>query len=116
MGFAGSGLLQRVISQRPQAGLRCLPQSAHVNSWYSPPAVFARRSKVSMQNGVFLAITMPVADAYGDICAQNDSSPILCEAPEDRGVGYFYFIFRCSCLQGFNPHPMVIGKLHANLV
>jgi hypothetical protein len=69
-----------------------------------------------MQNGVFLAITMPVADAYGDICAQNDSSRILCEAPEDRGVGYFYFIFRCSCLQGFNPHPRVIGKLHADLV
>ena len=68
-----------------------------------------------MQNGVFLAITMPVADAYGDICAQNDSSPTLCEAPEDRGVGYFYFIFRCSCLQGFNPYPMVIGKLPANL-
>ena len=69
-----------------------------------------------MQNGVFLAITMPVADAYGDICAQNDSSRILCEAPEDRGVGYFYFIFRCSCLQGFNPHPVQIPILHANLV
>ena len=71
---------------------------------------------VSMQNGVFLAITMPVADAHSVICAQIVSSLILCEAPEDRGVGYFYFIFRCSCLQGFNPHPMVIGKLHANLV
>ena len=62
---------------------------------------------------------MRVADAHGVFCAQNDSSPTLCEAPEDRGVGYFYFIFRCSfssCLQGFNPHPMVIGKLHANLV
>ena len=68
-----------------------------------------------MQNGVFLAITMPVADAYGDICAQNDSSPTLCEAPEDRGVDYFYFMFRCSWLQGFNPHPVLIAKLPSNL-
>ena len=71
---------------------------------------------VSMQNGVFLAITMPVADAHSVICAQIVSSPILCEAPEDRGVDYFYFMFRCSWLQGFNPHPIVIAKLHAHLV
>ena len=54
-----------------------------------------------MQNGAFLAITMPVADAHSVICAQNASSPMLCVAPEDRGVGYFYFIFRCSSLQGY---------------
>ena len=69
-----------------------------------------------MQDGVFLASTMPVADAHGVICAQNDSSPTLCEAPEDRGVGYFYFMCRCSCLQGFNPHPVQIASLHANVV
>ena len=69
-----------------------------------------------MQDGVFLASTMPVADAHGVIRAQNGSSPTLCEAPEDRGVGYFYFIFRCSCLQGFNPHPVLIAKLPSNLV
>ena len=40
---------------------------------------------------------------------------MLCVAPEDRGVGYFYFVCRCSCLQGFNPHPMVIGKLPYDL-
>ena len=64
---------------------------------------------------VFLAITMPVADVHGDICAQNDTSPTLCEAPAAWGVGYFYFIFRCSCLQGFNPHPVLIAKLPFNL-
>ena len=67
-----------------------------------------------MQNGVFLAITMPVADEHSVICAQNAASPMLCVAPEDRGVGYFYFIFRCSSLQGYNPHPMVTANLHAN--
>ena len=51
-----------------------------------------------MQNSVFLAISMPVADAHSVICAQIVWSPILCEAPEDRGVGYFYFIFRCNFL------------------
>ena len=69
-----------------------------------------------MQNGVFLAITMPVADEHSVICAQTEPSPTLCEALEDRGVGYFYFIFRCSCLQGFKPHPIETAKLHANLV
>ena len=68
-----------------------------------------------MQDGVFLASTMPVADAHGVICAQNDSSPTLCEAPEDRGGGYFYFTCWCSCLQGFNPHPVLIAKLPSNL-
>ena len=65
---------------------------------------------------VFLAITMPVADVHGDICAQNDTSPTLCEAPAAWGVGYFYFIFWCSCLLVFNPHPVQIPILHANLV
>ena len=68
-----------------------------------------------MQNGVFLAITMPVADAHSVICAQNASSPMLCVAPEVRGIGYVTIMFRCSCLQGFNPHPVLIAKLHSNL-
>ena len=60
---------------------------------------------------------MPGADAHGGVfCAQNDTSPTLCEAPAAWGVGYFYFIFLCSCLQVFNPHPVQIPNLHANLV
>ena len=59
---------------------------------------------------------MPGADAHGVFCAQNDTSPTLCEAPAAWGVGYFYFIFWCSCLQVFNPHPVQIPNLHANLV
>ena len=59
---------------------------------------------------------MPVADVHGDICAQNDTSPTLCEAPAAWGVGYFYFIFWCSCLLVFNPHPVQIPNLRANLV
>ena len=69
-----------------------------------------------MQDGVVPSIIKPGADAHGVFCAQNDSLPMLCEAPAAWGVGYFYFIFWCSCLQVFNPHPVQIANLHANLV
>ena len=61
-------------------------------------------------------IIMPGADADGVFCAQNVLSPMLCEAPAAWGEGYFYFIFWCSCLQVFNPHPVQIASLHAKLV
>ena len=33
------------------------------------------------------AIIMLGADAHNVICAQNDTTPTLCETPEDRGDG-----------------------------
>ena len=60
-------------------------------------------------------IIMPGADAHGVFCAQNVLSPMLCEAPAAWGVGYFYFIFWCNCLQIFNPHPVQIANLPSNL-
>ena len=68
-----------------------------------------------MQDGVVPSIIKPGADAHGVFCAQNDSLPMLCEAPAAWGVGYFYFIFWCSSLQFFNPHPVQIANLPSNL-
>ena len=69
-----------------------------------------------MQIRVLPAIIMLGADAHDVFCAQNDASPMLCVTREDRGVGYFNIIFRCSSLQVFKPHPLETAKLHANFV
>ena len=64
------------------------------------------------------AIKMLGAEAHNVICGQNDTTPTLCDTPEDSG-GMANSI---SCLgaadskASFNPHPLGIAKQHANLV